>query len=180
MSSFPRTTEPGKTPAVADRRARLGPVSEFIERHYRHFNAAALNDAAQAYIAHLESGGAMMMALAGAMSTAELGVSLAEMIRQGKVHAICCTGANLEEDVFNLVAHSHYERLPRYRDLTPDDEQRAARAPAQPRHGHLHPGARGDAPHRRRRARGVEAVGRAPASACFRTSSSIGSCSTGA
>ena len=65
----------------------------------------------------------MMMALAGAMSTAELGVSLAEMIRQGKVHAICCTGANLEEDVFNLVAHSHYERLPRYRDLTPEDEQ---------------------------------------------------------
>ena len=124
MSSFPRTTEPGKTPAVTDRRARLGPVSEFIERHYRHFNAAALNDAAQAYIAHLESGGAMMMALAGAMSTAELGVSLAEMIRREKVHAICCTGANLEEDVFNLVAHSHYERLPRYRDLTPDDEQR--------------------------------------------------------
>ena len=66
----------------------------------------------------------MMMALAGAMSTAELGVSLAEMIRRGKVHAICCTGANLEEDVFNLVAHSHYERLPRYRDLTPDDEQK--------------------------------------------------------
>ena len=63
------------------------------------------------------------MTLAGAMSTAELGLSLAEMIRQGKVHAICCTGANLEEDIFNLVAHDHYERLPNYRDLTPDDEQ---------------------------------------------------------
>jgi deoxyhypusine synthase len=121
MSSLPRTAE---SPAAAERRTRLGPVSEFIERHYRHFNAAALNDAALAYIAHLESGGSMMMALAGAMSTAELGVSLAEMIRQGKVHAVCCTGANLEEDVFNLVAHSHYERLPRYRDLTPDDEQK--------------------------------------------------------
>ena len=123
MSSLPRTAESG-TPAVTDRRGRLGPVSEFIERHYRHFNAASLNDAALAYIAHLESGGSMMMALAGAMSTAELGVSLAEMIRQGKVHAVCCTGANLEEDVFNLVAHSHYERLPRYRDLTPEDEQK--------------------------------------------------------
>ncbi len=123
MSSLPRTAESGKTPAVTDRRERLGPVSTFIERHYRHFNAASLNDAALAYIAHLESGGSMMMALAGAMSTAELGVSLAEMIRQGKVHAICCTGANLEEDVFNLVAHTHYERLPRYRDLTPQDEQ---------------------------------------------------------
>jgi len=124
MSSFPRTAGSGKTPAATARHVRLGAVSEFIERHYRHFNAASLNDAALAYIAHLESGGSMMMALAGAMSTAELGVSLAEMIRQGKVHAVCCTGANLEEDVFNLVAHSHYERLPRYRDLTPEDEQK--------------------------------------------------------
>ena len=133
MSSLPRvsasgksrtpSTHPGKSPAVAERNERLGPVSEFIARHYRHFNAASLNDAALAYIAHLESGGSMMMALAGAMSTAELGVSLAEMIRRGKVHAVCCTGANLEEDVFNLVAHSHYERLPHYRDLTPQDEQ---------------------------------------------------------
>ena len=141
MSSFPRTTEPGKTPAVTDRRARLGPVSEFIERHYRHFNAAALNDAAQAYIAHLDSGGAMMMALAGAMSTAELGVSLAEMIRREKVHAICCTGANLEEDVFNLVAHSHYERAAAL--SRPDAGRRAApaRAPAQPSNGYLHSGA---------------------------------------
>ena len=65
----------------------------------------------------------MLVTLGGAMSTAELGISLAEMIRAGKVHAICCTGANLEEDVFNLVAHSHYERVPHYRDLTPADEQ---------------------------------------------------------
>ena len=65
----------------------------------------------------------MLVTLAGAMSTAELGVSLAELIRQGKVDAICCTGANLEEDVFNLVAHDHYVRLPQYRDLTPQDEQ---------------------------------------------------------
>ena len=65
----------------------------------------------------------MLVTLAGAMSTAELGLSLAEMIRQDKVHAICCTGANLEEDIFNLVAHDHYERVPHYRDLTPADEQ---------------------------------------------------------
>jgi len=56
------------------------------------------------------------------MSTAELGLSLAEMIRQDKIHGICCTGANLEEDVFNLVAHDFYERVPGYRDLTPADE----------------------------------------------------------
>jgi deoxyhypusine synthase len=65
----------------------------------------------------------MVVTLAGAMSTAELGVSLAEMIRQDKVHAIVCTGANLEEDVFNLVAHDHYVRVPEWRDLRPEDEQ---------------------------------------------------------
>jgi deoxyhypusine synthase len=98
-------------------------ISEFITHHYRHFNAAALVDAAKAYKEHLENGGRMFMTLAGAMSTAELGLSLAEMIRQGKVHGISCTGANLEEDVFNLVAHDHYVRVPNYRDLTRADEQ---------------------------------------------------------
>jgi deoxyhypusine synthase len=99
------------------------PISAFLRHHYRHFNAAALIDAADAYRRHLDGGGKMMVTLAGAMSTAEIGLSLAEMIRQDKVHAITCTGANLEEDVFNLVAHDHYERVPNYRDLTPQDEQ---------------------------------------------------------
>lgn len=99
------------------------PVRSFIETHFRHFNAAALVDAAKGYEVHLSGGGKMLVTLAGAMSTAELGRSLAEMIRQGKVDAICCTGANLEEDLFNLVAHDHYERIPHYRDLTPADEQ---------------------------------------------------------
>ena len=65
----------------------------------------------------------MLLTLAGAMSTAELGLSLAEMIRKDKVSAICCTGANLEEDLFNLVAHDHYQRIPHYRELTAHDEQ---------------------------------------------------------
>src|ERR1700760_840479 len=99
-----------------------GPISQFIERNYLHFNAAALVDAAKGYETHLLEGGKMMVTLAGAMSTAELGISLAEMIRQGKVDIISCTGANLEEDVMNLVAHSHYRRVPNYRDLTPQDE----------------------------------------------------------
>ena len=84
-----------------------GPVSQFIQHHYRHFNAAALIDAAKGYETHLAEGGKMLVSLAGAMSTAELGISLAEMIRQDKVAIISCTGANLEEDVMNLVAHSH-------------------------------------------------------------------------
>jgi len=100
----------------------MSAITSFIKHHYRHFNAAALIDAAEAYKAHLASGGKMFMTIAGAMSTAELGLSLAEMIRQDKVHGICCTGANLEEDVFNLVAHDFYERVPHYRDLTPADE----------------------------------------------------------
>jgi deoxyhypusine synthase len=98
------------------------PVSDFIRHHFRHFNAAALIDAADGYSALIDAGGRMFMTLAGAMSTAELGLSLAEMIRQGKVHGISCTGANLEEDLFNLVAHDHYERVPHYRDLTPAQE----------------------------------------------------------
>lgn len=99
------------------------PISEFMERHFKHFNAAALVDAAQAYRQHLEKDGVMMVTLAGAMSTAELGKSLAEMIRQGKVNIISCTGANLEEDLMNLVAHDHYRRIPHYRDLTPREER---------------------------------------------------------
>ncbi len=100
-----------------------GQITSFIKHHYRHFNAAALIDAAEAYKRHLDGGGKMMITLAGAMSTAELGLSLAEMIRQDKVQIISCTGANLEEDLFNLVAHDFYERVPHYRDLTPQDEQ---------------------------------------------------------
>ncbi len=113
------TSRPKSTHAPS----RRGPVSRFMERHYRHFNAAALVDAARGYESHLADGGRMLVTLAGAMSTAELGRSLAEMIRRDKVHAIVCTGANLEEDIFNLVAHDHYERVPHYRDLTPADEQ---------------------------------------------------------
>lgn len=99
-----------------------GPVSNFIVEHYKHFNAAALIDAAKGYEKHLEEGKKMMIAMGGAMSTAELGKSLAEMIRQGNVDIISCTGANLEEDIMNLVAHTHYKRVPHYRDLTPTEE----------------------------------------------------------
>lgn len=97
-------------------------ITNFLRHHFKHFNAAALIDAADGYIAHMNAGGKMMITLAGAMSTAELGKSLAEMIRQDKVQIITCTGANLEEDIMNLVAHSHYKRVPHYRDLSPQEE----------------------------------------------------------
>jgi len=99
-----------------------GPVSKFLELHFRHFNARETLDTAKSWRQFLETGGKMLVSLAGAMSTAELGVSLARMIREDKVHAISCTGANLEEDVFNLIARDEYRMVPNYRDLSPDDE----------------------------------------------------------
>jgi len=101
---------------------KKGPISTFIEKHYLHFNSATLVDASKAYVEHLDKKGKMMVTLAGAMSTAELGISLAEMIRKGKVQIISCTGANLEEDIMNLVAHDHYKRVPHYRQLSPKEE----------------------------------------------------------
>lgn len=101
----------------------MGNIRNFTDKYYLHFNAAALVDAANGYEALLNQGGKMMVTLAGAMSTAELGKILAEMIRQDRVHIISCTGANLEEDLMNLVAHDHYKRIPEYRDLTPLQER---------------------------------------------------------
>ena len=98
------------------------PITEFIEKYFLHFNAATIVDASKSYTEQLEKGSKMMITIGGAMSTAELGKILAEMIRQDKVHIISCTGANLEEDIMNLVAHSHYKRIPNYRDLTPLEE----------------------------------------------------------
>jgi len=99
-------------------------ISLFIEHNYRHFNAAALKRAAQTYKSHIEAGGKMLLAMGGAMSTAELGITLADMVRSNNIHAISCTGANLEEDIFNLVAHRQYRAVPHYRDLTPQQELR--------------------------------------------------------
>lgn len=102
--------------------ARPEDIRDFVRTHYRHFNAAVLRDAAEGWVKHLEAGNKMFLTLAGAMSTAELGLTLADLIRKGKVHGISCTGANLEEDVFNLVAHEHYERIPDWRALSAADE----------------------------------------------------------
>lgn len=100
-----------------------GNISGFIDHNYRHFNSLVLRNAAVAYREHIKKGGKMFLSLAGAMSTAELGISLAEMIRQDKVHSVCCTGANLEEDVFNLISNKDYRKVPDYRDLSPNQER---------------------------------------------------------
>jgi deoxyhypusine synthase len=101
----------------------MGAVQEFMDRHFLHFNARELVAAARAYDDHIREGGMMLLAMAGAMSTAELGIILARMIRKGKVHAISCTGANLEEDIFNLVAHGEYELIRDWRALSAAEEQ---------------------------------------------------------
>lgn len=97
-------------------------IRDFIEKHFRHFNAATVLDAAQAWVDYIKGGNKMFLAMAGALSTGEIGLSLAEMIRKDKVHGVSCTAANLEEDIFNLVAHTHYKRIPNYRELTPQEE----------------------------------------------------------
>lgn len=97
-------------------------VTAFMEKHYRHYNARETLAAARSYKQFVEGGGKMLVSLAGAMSTAQLGVSLAEMIRQDKVHAISCTAANLEEDLFNLFAHNEYKVIKDWRALSVQDE----------------------------------------------------------
>lgn len=94
-------------------------MRDFVDRHFRHFNAGELRRCGDSL---REFDGRLMLTLAGAMSTAEIGRSLAPVIRAGKVHAICCTGANLEEDLFNLVAHSHYGEVEDWRSLSPNEE----------------------------------------------------------
>jgi len=97
-------------------------VRDFIDSNYRHFNAGALAQCADSLRDFLDNGGRLIVTLAGAMSTAEIGRTLAPAIRSQRVHAICCTGANLEEDLFSLVARSHYERIADWRELTASDE----------------------------------------------------------
>lgn len=101
----------------------MSTITSFMDREFKHFNARETRDAARAWRQLLAGGGEMFLAMAGAMSSAELGISLARMIRNGKVHGICCTAANLEEDMFNLFGHRDYEMVPWYRDLDPAQEQ---------------------------------------------------------
>jgi len=101
----------------------MSTITAFMEKHFRHYNARETLSAARAYKSFIENeSGRMLVSLAGAMSTAELGISLAEMIRQGKVHAISCTAANLEEDLFNLFAHNEYRVIENWRALSTADE----------------------------------------------------------
>jgi len=97
-------------------------VTKFVKENYKHFNAAVLRDAAEGWVSHIKKGGKMFLAMAGALSTGQIGISLAEMIRKNKIHCISCTAANMEEDVFNLIAHTRYKKVPNYRDLTPKEE----------------------------------------------------------
>ncbi|MBI4579290.1 MAG: deoxyhypusine synthase family protein [Planctomycetes bacterium] len=93
-----------------------------MTEHFRHFNARELLLSAASYRSHIRSAGQVLLAMGGALSTAEIGRSLAQMIRQRKVHAISCTGANLEEDFYRLIASQHFVDVPHYRELTPSHE----------------------------------------------------------
>ena len=117
------TTTAATTPPTAAPAQGTGVVRGFLEHHFLHFNARETVAAAKAFEAHVDAGGKMLVTLAGAMSTARMGRILSRMIRAGKVHAICCTGANLEEDIFTLLSANQYEHCPNWRALTAEDEK---------------------------------------------------------
>ncbi|MCH1523956.1 MAG: deoxyhypusine synthase family protein, partial [Candidatus Thalassarchaeaceae archaeon] len=98
-------------------------IKDFIGHHYKHFNAGVLAECCESLRGFLHNDGRMMITLAGAMSTAEIGRSLAPAIRSQKIHAICCTGANLEEDLFNLVAQSSYKKIKDWRSWTAEQDK---------------------------------------------------------
>src|SRR6478672_6683337 len=98
------------------------PTLDLILRNYKNFNARATRDATLAYWRHVEKGGRMYWAVAGAMSSAQLGITLAPAIRAGLIHGLSVTGANLEESLFRLVAHDHYKDFPDYRYFTKQDD----------------------------------------------------------
>jgi deoxyhypusine synthase len=100
------------------------PTLEFILKNYKNFNARATRDALLAYQEHVAKGGRMFWAVAGAMSSAQLGITLAPAIRAGLIHGLSVTGANLEESLFRLVANEHYKDFPDYRYLTKSDDTR--------------------------------------------------------
>ncbi|MFE8596821.1 deoxyhypusine synthase family protein [Archangium violaceum] len=98
------------------------PVLDFVLTNYKNFNARATRDALLSYWRHISSGGRMFWAVAGAMSSAQLGITLAPAIRAGLIHGLSVTGANLEESLFRLVAHHGYKDFPNYRYLTKSDD----------------------------------------------------------
>src|SRR3989338_2255678 len=97
-------------------------VLDLFKKLFHNFNARQMKDATIAFKKHLDAGGKMLLAMAGAMSSAQLGVTLAPMIKEKKIHIISCTGANLEESVFRLVAHDSYHDYPDYRYFTKEDD----------------------------------------------------------
>src|SRR5215475_5801903 len=100
------------------------PILEFVLRNFKNFNSRATRDATLAYWRHIEAGGKMFWAVAGAMSSAQLGITIAPAIRAGLIHGLSVTGANLEESLFRLVAHESYKDFPEYRYLRKEDDTR--------------------------------------------------------
>ena len=104
-----------------------GPTAKFVRENYHHYSSQSLKNATYGYKHLLDTGGKMFVSMAGAMSTGRLGISLAKMIRKGYVSGLSVTGANLEEDVFNLIAHDTYLQIPKYKDLTPEQDEALAK-----------------------------------------------------
>ncbi|QDE67026.1 MULTISPECIES: deoxyhypusine synthase family protein [Myxococcus] len=104
------------------------PVLKFVLTNYKNFNARATRDALLSYWEHVSNGGRMFWSVAGAMSSAQLGITLAPAIREGLIHGLSVTGANIEESLFRLVAHTGYKDFPEYRYFTKQDDTRILEA----------------------------------------------------
>lgn len=98
------------------------PISSYAIETLQHLNAGSTLQAALWLKEHVKKGGKIVVTIAGALSSFQVGVMLAELIRQGKVHLVSATAANHEESYYRYVAHSHYAYIPRYTELTPEQE----------------------------------------------------------
>lgn len=96
----------------------MGQITDFAKKYFTHYNSGEMMRAGESLKTFLDSGNKLMITLGGAFSTAEGGKMLARLIREDKVHAISCTGANLEEDLFNLVAHNTHFPVHNWRECT--------------------------------------------------------------
>ena len=119
---MPQSSESRSSRTRSSRARPALPILEFVTRNYQNFNARSTRDALFAYWDHVQKGGRMYWAVAGAMSSAQLGITLAPAIRAGLIHGMSVTGANLEESLFRLVANDHYKDFPDYRYLQKSDD----------------------------------------------------------
>jgi deoxyhypusine synthase len=122
-----RLTKPLRAMIVTGERdftkSRYTPISNFLVRTKRHCNGGRAVDAGLWLKKFCMKGGKMFITMSGAGSSFQMGITLSELIRKGFVAGISVTGANLEESLYRLVAHSQYAYIPDYEKLSARQEK---------------------------------------------------------